>query len=45
MRQTQPVIPAQAGIQGFRRYDCDWVSVIECFETDGGVNVRFDRLI
>jgi hypothetical protein len=21
------------------------VSVIECFETDGGVNIRFDRLI
>jgi hypothetical protein len=21
------------------------LSVIECFETDGGVNIRFDRLI
>jgi hypothetical protein len=25
--------------------NCDVLSVIECFETDGGVNIRFDRLI
>ena len=23
----------------------EWVSVIECFETDGGVSYRSDRLI